>query len=253
VKSVGNAVARSVAPLLKDPVDSGVNVGTLNPEDQLDILERIPASTSGDEWVFVQPSGQTANRGYVRLGNLDRIQTGDHRFNILFALTWIMKSMDSAEVKSRLDSLPLVESETDEIYFELAHAYVHLTELTIVTDKNAARIALDKAKGYLKRAGALLSSDAAPKLLASIQSFENQLKPVGPLPPDPAKLFALAKAAYEKGTMLEAASDLDNALKQYSQAKGLCEQIKDLRVTNPEAEALRDNASKAIVRIALKR
>src|SRR5215471_17859898 len=176
VKRVGNAVARSAITLLKDPVESGINVVSLNPEDLVQILDRIPASSNNDEWVFVQPLGRPANRGYVRLGNLDRVETGDHHFDLSCALASIMKSMDSADVKSRLESLQLAEPEADDIYLGLAQAYVHLTELT-VADKNAARTALNKAKDYLKRAGTLQSAGVAENLVASIQLFDKRLNP----------------------------------------------------------------------------
>jgi tetratricopeptide (TPR) repeat protein len=248
VKRVGSAVARSAITLLKDPGKSGAKVASLNAEDLVQILERIPPSSNNDEWVFVQPGGQPANRGYVRLGDLDRVDTGDHHFDLLCALASIMKSMDYADVKSRLESLQLAEAEADEIYLGLAQAYVHLAELT-VADKNVARTALNKAKEYLKRAEALHSTEAAQNLGRSIQLLDNRLGPTETQQPDPGKLLVSAKAAYEKGMMLEAASDFNNALKQYSQAKGLCEQIKNLRVSNPDAEALRENASEAMVRV----
>jgi hypothetical protein len=159
--------------------------------------------------------------------------------------------MDYADVMSRLESLQLAEPEADDIYLGLAEAYVHLTELTV--DKDAARTALNKAKDYLRRAEALHSTEAALNLGRSIQLLDKSLGPSETQQPDPGKLLASAKAAYEKGMMLETASDFGNALKQYSQAKGLCEQIKNLRVSNPEADALRENISKAILRVALKK
>jgi len=159
--------------------------------------------------------------------------------------------MDSADVNSRLESLQLAEPEADDIYLGLAQAYVHLTELT-VADKNAARTALNKAKNYLKRDGAVQSTGASQNLLASIQLFDKRLNSPETQSPDPAKLFAQANAAFEKGMILEASSNLDNALKQYSLAKTLCERIKDLGVSNPAAEALRGKASEAIVRALLK-
>jgi hypothetical protein len=247
LKTVGNAVARSSTTLLKDPVDSGINVGTLNLDDPVDILEQVPASTNSDEWVFVQPSGQTANRGYIRLGNLDRVQTGDHHFNVLFALAWIIKSTDSADVKSRLESLPLADSEANDIYFGLAQGYVHLAELT-VGDKKVSRAALGRAQDYLKRAESPETLEAVQKLQATIQRLLNQSRP------DPqieiAKLLASANAAYQKGMMLEA-SDADNALKQYSQATRFCDQILN-HGSNAEAETLRKNALQAAVTLAKK-
>ena len=103
-----------------------------------------------------------------------------------------MKSTDSAGVKSRLENLQLAEPEADDIYFGLAQAYVHLTELT-VTDKIAARAALNKAKDYLKRAGTLQSAGVAENLVASIQLFDKRLNPPETQSPDPAKLLAQAK------------------------------------------------------------
>jgi hypothetical protein len=250
VKIVGDAAARSAITLLKDPVKSGVNVASLDAEDLVKILEPIPPSSGDDEWVFVQPVAQPANRGYVRLGDLDRVDTIDHHFNLLCALASIVKSMDYADVMSRLERLQLAEPEADDIYLGLAQAYVHLTEL-IVADKSAARTALNKAKDYFRRADALYSTEAAQNVGRSIQRLDRQLGPTETQQPDPGKLLASAKAAYEKGMMLEASSDVDNALKQYKLARELCDRTKS--VSNPEAEALRENISKAILRVALKK
>jgi hypothetical protein len=251
VKSVGDAVAGSAITLLKDPVESGVKVASLNAGDLVKILEPIPPSSNNGEWILVQPVGQPANRGYVRLGDLDRVDTIDHHFNLLCALASIMESMDYADVMSRLESLQLAEPEADDIYLGLAQAYVHLTELTFA-DKSATRTALNKAKEYLKRAGALQSTGEAQNLVASIQLFDKRLSPPETQSPDPAKLLAQANAAFQKAMILEASSNFDNALKQYSLAKTLCERIKDLGVSNLEAEALRDKASQALVRVLLK-
>src|SRR5262249_38760426 len=161
---------------------AGIDVASLNAGDLVQILERTPPSSNDNESVFVRPVGQPANRGYVRLGDLDRVETGDHHFDLSCAVASIMKSMDYADVKSRLENLQLAESEADDTYLGLAEAYVHLTELT-VSDKNAARTALNKAKDYVNRAGLLQSSERAQMVLASIQRLEK--------PPEisPEKLF----------------------------------------------------------------
>ena len=107
IKTIGMAIARSAVSVLKDRVESSINVVTLNVEDPVEMLESIPPSPNANEWVLVQPPGQPANRGYVHLGDLNRIQTGDHHFDLMCALASITKSTDPAEVQSRLDGLSL--------------------------------------------------------------------------------------------------------------------------------------------------
>ena len=227
IKTIGMAIARSAVSVLKDRVESSINVVTLNVEDPVEMLESTPPSPNANEWVLVQPPGQPANRGYVHLGDLNRIQTGDHHFDLMCALASITKSTDPAEVQSRLDGLSFEDHEADDVYLQLSQAYVHLAELTIV-NKKAARAALDMADDYFKRAESLQPTDPGQNLLASIRRLENQLKqsdtgqPSADLIP---KLLASANTAYQKGMALEGASKFTDAVKQYSVAKGACDQI----------------------------
>jgi hypothetical protein len=157
--------------------------------------------------------------------------------------------MDPADVKSRLESLPLADPEANDIYLGLAQAYVHLAELT-AQDKNAPRAALDRAKDYLKRAEAPETADVAQSLQATVQRLLNPSKPPDAAQIDIPKLLTSANAAFQKGMMLET-SDADNALKQYSLVTRLCDQILN-RGPNPDADALRKNALQAAVSLAKK-
>jgi serine/threonine-protein kinase len=188
---------------------------------------------------------------------LEQIKTADHAFNVSRAIDVIEKSIDPADLKSRLESLSLDERESDETFLRVARAYARLAELSF-PDNAAAGAEIEKAKDYFHRLQAP-SANVAQEFQTTITSLEGKLnnKPKPPAPVDPREVvsrqLASAKAAFDKGAAFETASDLDNALKQYSLAKGICDQILNSDASNASAIALRDNAKQAGIRIALKR
>lgn len=135
--------------------------------------------SSLDERVLVRSQGQSVIRGYLHLADLDRVQTGDHQFDLWHALALVRQSTDPADIKSRLENIKLETREADDIYLEFSENYARLAELSL-PDRNAARAALEKANEYFNRIeGTLQSSERAQNLQKMFRPLEDK-NPRGP-------------------------------------------------------------------------
>src|SRR5678816_4543421 len=158
----------------------------LNIDDAVEILAPLPPSPRLDEWVFVQPPGQQANRGYVHLRDLKHVEISDnHAFDLAHALERMNEVTDPVELKSQLESLPLQDTESDDIYLTVIQGYVRYGAL-IGTDKVALQAAVDKAKEYFSKISPpAQSTEPAQNTLKAILALEGKVKKSAPPRPPP--------------------------------------------------------------------
>jgi len=119
--------------LLQTPSANGTVAGSLSAGQHVDILKTIP-ERSLDAWTLVRATGDPATVGYVRLQNLDKVQTDDHEFDLWVSTSFLNRSTSPAEFRSRLEALdqhlkqnpPAPSRDLDQTYLEVSKAYARL-------------------------------------------------------------------------------------------------------------------------------
>ena len=260
VKVLGHAVIRAAAAVQKDKVELSETVAMLNLDDAVEVLAPLPPSPRLDEWVFVQPPGQQANRGYVHLRDLKHVEISDnHAFDLAHALERMNEVTDPVELKSQLESLPLQDTESDDIYLTVIQGYVRYGAL-IGTDKVALQAAVDKAKEYFSKISPpAQSTEPAQNTLKAILALEGKVKksaPPRPPPEGPQTWYTSAWLAWLAGQSAETSSDFSGALKQYGIALDWTEKILADKRTDSllkeKTQMLQEQAKVARIRVAKK-
>ena len=243
---VGTATLQLPVTLLRGPAENSGVAGSLKAGDRVDILKRIPV-TSLDAWTLVRSVGAAVPMGYVRLQNLDQVQTADRHFDLWVAMSFLDRSASPKEFRNRLEYVnqllkedPLAPSrEADQIFFTTAKAFARLAAESAGTpdDAEITRLALDSSENYLMRVeGALRISEEADALQYSIRQSRAAIA-------RPAAVAVQVRRTVPAPQVNEQTRIMRMANKAYSQkiyetAASYCSQVLKINPNNKEARQL---------------
>jgi tetratricopeptide (TPR) repeat protein len=241
---VGTGTLQLPVTLLRGPAENSGVAGALKAGEHVDILKRIP-TTSLDAWTLVRSVGEPPTLGYVRLQNLDQVQTADRQFDLWVAMSYLDRSASPKEFRKRLEYVdqllkedpPAPSREADQIFFTTAKAFARLAAESAgkPDESEIAKLALAISENYLTRVeGALRISDEGEALQDSIRQSRAALDrpvvvPVRRTVPAPqvneqVRILRMANKAYSQ--------------KIYETAAIYCAQVLKINPNNKEARTL---------------
>jgi hypothetical protein len=241
--------------LLRTPAANGEVAGSLNAGQHVDILREIPERAL-EAWTLVRATGDPETVGYVRLQNLDKVQTEDREFDLWVSRSFLNRSTSPAEFRTRLQQLdqrlkenpPAPSRELDQTYLEVSKAYARVAAESAGSPKEleVTRIALANSQDYLKRIdGALQISEEADAVQSSIQrsraaiekKIEKKAAPVRVRRTAPAGRTAPVAKLNDQTRIMRLAN---NAYSQkiYETAAMYCAQVLKINPNNKEARKL---------------
>jgi len=206
-----------------------------------------------DAWTLVRATGDPAAVGYVRLQNLDKVQTEDHEFDLWIATSFLNRTTSPAEFRTRLEQLdrrlkenpPPPSRDLDQTYLEVSKAYARVAAESAANpkEKEATRVALTNSQRYLKQIdGALQISEEADAVQSSIQRSRAAIEkkkaaPVRVRNAAPARRTAPVAKVNEQTRIMRLANTAYSQ-KIYETAAMYCSQVLKINPNNKEARKL---------------
>jgi hypothetical protein len=244
---VGTGTLLLPVTLLQGPAANSGVAGALKAGQRVEILQPIP-ERSLDSWTLVRADGTPAILGYVRLQNLDQVQTEDRQLDLWVAMSFLDRSTSPNEFKKRLEDVdarlkedpPAPSRDSDQIFLAASKAFARLAAGSATNSDEAeiTRSALANSEAYLMRIeGALRFSDEADALQDSIRQTRAAIeRPVAVAVKLPQRHAAPVRGVDEQARIMRLAN---NAYSQkiYETAASYCTQV--LKI-NPENVAARN-------------